>query len=153
MRVGVRGSFSKWLNILSGVPQGSILGPLLSLLFVNELPNWIINEIQMFADNTQLWTNVTSAAEDSISLQIDLDSLQAWSVEWKLHINPEKCKVMHIGHSHDTKYYLKGDKRVVVQSVTKEKDLGVPVGLFLPVFVNNKYRQKKSYRHTSICKQ
>ena len=56
MRVGVRGSFSKWLKVLSGVPQGLILGPLLFLLFVNELPNWIMNEVKMFADDTKLWT-------------------------------------------------------------------------------------------------
>jgi len=91
MRVGVRGSISKWLKVLSGVPQGSILGPLLFLLFVNEFPNWTMNEMKMFADDKKLWTKVTSA-EDSILLQMDLDSLQAWSVEWKLHFNPEKCK-------------------------------------------------------------
>jgi len=87
MRVGVRGSISKWLKVLSGVPQGSILGPLLFLLFVNEFPNWTMNEMKMFADDKKLWTKVTSA-EDSISLHMDLDSLQACSVEWKLHFNP-----------------------------------------------------------------
>ena len=79
----------------------------------------------MFADDTKLWTKNTSA-EDSISLQKDLDSLQAWSEEWQLHFNPENCKVMHIGHFQDTKYYMKeGDKRVEVQSVTQEEDIGV----------------------------
>ena len=73
MRVGVRGSFSKWLKVLSGVPQGSMLGPLLFLLFVNALPNWIMNEMKMLADDRKLWTTVTSA-EDSISLQKDLNS-------------------------------------------------------------------------------
>jgi len=56
IRVGVRGSFSKWLKVLSGVPQGLILGPLLFLQYVKELPNWIMNEMKMFVDDTKLWT-------------------------------------------------------------------------------------------------
>ena len=79
----------------------------------------------MFADDTKLWAKVTSA-EDSISLHKDLDSQQAWSEEWQLHFNPDKCKAMHIGHFQDLKYYMKdGDKRVEVLSVMEEKDLGV----------------------------
>jgi len=57
--------------------------------------NLIMNEMKMFVDDTKLWIKLTSA-EDSISFQMDLDSLQAWSVEWKLHFNPKKCNVMHI---------------------------------------------------------
>ena len=105
LRVGVRGSFSKWLNVLSGVPQGSILGPLLFLIFVNEIPRWIVNDMKMFADDTKLWTRISSP-EDSESLQLDLDSLAAWSNEWQLYFNPEKCKVMHIGNPYDTKHYI-----------------------------------------------
>ena len=52
MRVGVRGSFSDWIQVLSGVPQGSVLGPLLFLLFVNDLPEWIMGNLKMFADDT-----------------------------------------------------------------------------------------------------
>jgi hypothetical protein len=113
------------LNVLSGVPQGSILGPLLFLIFVNELPNWIVNDMKMFADDTKLWTKISSP-EDSESLQLDLDSLAAWSNEWQLYFNPEKCKVMHIGHPYDTKYYMHEEgTKVEVQSVVEEKDLGV----------------------------
>ena len=55
MRVRVRNSFSEWVSVLSGVPQGSVLGPLLFLLFVNDLPDWIRNNIRMFADDTKIW--------------------------------------------------------------------------------------------------
>ena len=54
MRVGVRGSFSDWIQVLSGVPQGSVLRPLLFLLFVNDLPEFVGN-LKMFADDTKLW--------------------------------------------------------------------------------------------------
>ena len=53
MRVGVHGSFSEWVVVLSGVPQGSVLGPLLFLVFVNDLLDWVVNGISMFADDTK----------------------------------------------------------------------------------------------------
>jgi len=54
MKVGIRGSFSDWIEVLSGVPQGSVLGPLLFLLFVNDLPDWIKNSMRMFADDVKI---------------------------------------------------------------------------------------------------
>ena len=56
------------------VPQGSVLGPLLFLLFVNDLPRWIVNSMKMFADDTKLWCRIETES-DSESLQKDLDSL------------------------------------------------------------------------------
>ena len=78
MRVGLRGAFSNLLEVLSGVPQGSVLGPLLFLLFVNELPLWIVNNMKMFADDTKMWTKIKSAT-DGASLQSDLNQLTDWS--------------------------------------------------------------------------
>jgi len=64
MRVEVRGSFSDWINVLSGVPQGSVLGPLLFLLFVNDLPEWIVGNLKMFADDDiKLCTWITLKSE------------------------------------------------------------------------------------------
>jgi len=59
MRVVVNGHFSAWLEVMSGVPQGSVLGPLLFLIFANDLPDWIKTNICMFAD-TKIWTRITS---------------------------------------------------------------------------------------------
>jgi len=75
MRVGIRECFSEWISILSGIPQGSVLGPLLFLLFVNDLPDWILTSMRMFADDT-IWTRI-SATTDSVKLQNGLDSLTA----------------------------------------------------------------------------
>ena len=63
---------------ISGVPQGSVLGPLLFLLFVNDVPRWIVNSMKMFADDTKLLCR-NETKSDSESLQKDLDSLANWS--------------------------------------------------------------------------
>ena len=125
MRVTLGGSFSEWIRVLSGVPQGSLLGPLLFLLFVNELPKWIQTNMKMFADDTKLW-NMVSSVSDSQLIQKDLDSLSAWSEKWLLRFNPAKCKVMHVGHNLDTKYSMKDEAGMLeLQVVAEEKDLGV----------------------------
>ena len=125
MRVGVRGTYSGWLDVISGVPQGSVLGPLLFLLFVNELPSWIVTNMKMFADDTKLWNKVNSVA-DGQKLQGDLDRLMDWSDKWLLKFNAAKCKVMHVGHSLDTRYFIRDETGPVqLQSVDEERDLGV----------------------------
>jgi len=95
------------------------------VLFVNEIPSWIVNSIRMFADDMKLWANIRTV-EESLTLQMDLDSLSAWTNDWLLRFNPQKCKVMHIGHNIDTKYYMIDETgKVELQSVSVEKDLGV----------------------------
>ena len=63
--------------------RGSVLGPLVFLLFVNELPSWIMSDMKMFADNTKVWCGIKSEV-DSITLQEDLDGLHLWSKTWQL---------------------------------------------------------------------
>jgi len=127
MKVGLRGTFSQLLEVLSGVPQGSVLGPLLFLLYVNELPSWIKCDMRMFADDTKLWCRITKDADSSV-LQDDLDSLQSWSDIWQLKFNADKCKVMHIGHSLKTTYYMgEASSRKELNVVQQERDLGVIV--------------------------
>jgi len=74
---------------------------------------------------TKIWTRITSV-KDSESLQSDLNSLSRWSENWLLRLNPEKCKVMHIRHSHNTFYTIRQDEKDwSLQETTEEKDLGV----------------------------
>ena len=125
MRVMVNGNSSSWVEVVSGVPQGSVLGPLLFLLSVNDLPDWVKSSIKMFADDTMLWSTIRSASDGKI-LQDNLNSLKNWSDKWLLKFNPEKCKVMHVGHSIPTEYTLQeNDKTFKLQAVDKEKDLGI----------------------------
>jgi len=93
MRDRVHGSFSNRAEVLSGVPQGSVLGPLLFLLFVNDLPSVIKSHIRMFADDTKIWRTIKNET-NSIQLQQDLDNMESWCQEWLLKLNPSKCKVM-----------------------------------------------------------
>jgi len=65
MRVRIRDSFSDWREVLNGVPQGSVLGPRLFLLFVNDLPDWIKNGMRMFADYVKIW-NVRPLSEQML---------------------------------------------------------------------------------------
>ena len=101
MRAKVRGDHSDWVSVTSGVPQGSVLGLLLFLVFVNDIPEWIWTSVKMFANDTKLWTRI-STLKDSHVLQDDPDNLMYWSDKWKLGFNPQKCKTMHVGHSVNT---------------------------------------------------
>ena len=126
MRVTVKGSYSHWVEVISGVPQGSVLGPLLFLIYVNDLPLWIKTNIKMFADDTKLW-NIIRHESDSRDLQEDLDRLREWSNNWLLDFNIEKCKVMHVGHKLTTSYSIPRTDGALCRlaEVDEEKDLGV----------------------------
>ena len=81
--------------MLSGVPQGSVLGPCLFLAYINDLPDSITSRARLFADDTIVYMTIKSQA-DSLLLQKDLDRLQVWEHNWKMEFNPEKCEVLHI---------------------------------------------------------
>ena len=123
-RVCVRGITSSWAEVLSGVPQGSVLGPILFLIYINDLEFGIRNWILKFADDTKIFSRVNSIA-DRERLQNDLDKLISWSEEWQMLFNISKCKVMHIGKSKlESHYFMKNQQ---LETVCQEKDLGVMI--------------------------
>ena len=85
------------INVTSGVPQGSVLGPLLFLIYINDLPDYIQNNstVKMFADDTIIYHSITNQ-QDTNALQEDLDALQRWESDWLMHFHPHKCQTMHI---------------------------------------------------------
>ena len=129
MRTIINGYGSIWVEVLSGMPQGSVLGPLLFLLFVNDIPEWVRNSIRMFADDTKIWAKIRTA-EDGDSLQRDLDRLVEWSNLWLLSFNPAKCKVMHIAHNIETKYSIQQD---MLATTDEERDLGIVTTSYMKV--------------------
>ena len=93
--VQFRGSSSNWLPVLSGVPQGSVLGPLLLNLFVLDLPNFVQSNLPQYADDTLLYRPIYS--EDDVTImQKDLDNIISWCILNKMCLNADKCKVMRL---------------------------------------------------------
>ena len=92
-RVCVNGVLSTWCLVLSGVPQGSVLGPILFLIFINDLDLNIHNLLIKFADDTKLCAKI-STNEDIEKLQEDLNTLQEWARDWQMQFNVQMCKVM-----------------------------------------------------------
>jgi ribonuclease P/MRP protein subunit RPP40 len=88
MRVGIQGSFSEWADVLSGVPQGSVFGLVLFLVFVNDLLDGVTDGIKMFADDAKIWKPIVKI-EDKEVLEEDLSKLVAWSEEWLLKFNTD----------------------------------------------------------------
>ena len=85
-------------SVLSGVPQGSILGPILFVLFINDLPININSEtnIALYADDTKIWRPIKSELDQKL-LQSDINSLNQWAQANKMKFHPKKCKVLSIG--------------------------------------------------------
>ena len=82
-RVVLRGTPSKWLPVISGVPQGSVLGPLLFLIYINDIDEEVQSSLLKFADDTKILRPINSAADHQI-LQRDLDGLHQWSLKWQM---------------------------------------------------------------------
>ena len=123
-RVVINGEVSAWKKVTSGVPQGSVLGPLLFLIFINDIDVSIGSRICKFADDTKLY-RIVDDANDSSLLQSDLDRLISWSHTWQMSFNVSKCKVIHFGSSNLKFNYCMNNTNL--DCVDDEKDLGVVV--------------------------
>ena len=123
-QVVLDGSHSPWTEVASGVPQGSVLGPLLFLVYVNDLPDAVHCDIKLFADDAKLFSRVTCDSESAL-LQADLGALTSWSATWLMPFNQGKCKVLHIGQANQAfQYEMDG---VPLDSTSVEKDLGISI--------------------------
>lgn len=96
-RVFLNGSCSDWAQVVSGVPQGSVLGPLLFLLYINDIGEGIQSTIRLFADDCVLYREIRGR-NDSYIFQKDLNHLDSWSEKWQMKFNVKKCCVMHISN-------------------------------------------------------
>ena len=138
-KVKVNNCFSSVVKVTSGVPQGSVLGPLLFIIYVNDLPLVDQCKLELFADDTKV-INTVSVPGDEGRLQVCLDRLGIWSVDNKLPFNVDKCKVMCF--SRRTSLNMRFPYSIndcFLNFVFCERDLGViltssldPVGLTLP---------------------
>ena len=132
-RVAIERTFSSWVPVTSGVPQGSILGPFLFLLYVNDLPDALSNStsIALFADDA-ICSRVVRNSDDCTALQQDLNSVSIWSQDWGLSFNKNKREVLRISRKRNSilesptvNPYTTNDHQLAV--VPPSKDLGVLV--------------------------
>ena len=126
-RVMVNAEESDWREVSSGIPQGSVLGPCLFIIYINDLPKAVQSETKIFADDTKVYAEVAEGGAER--LQDDIDSLQDWSRAWQIEFNRDKCAVVHLGKNNPRhEYYMKsGDDVQVLNKSSGEKDLGVLV--------------------------
>ena len=123
-QVVLDGEVSGQMPVVSGVPQGSVLGPLLFLIFINDLPSSVISKTRLFADDCILYRHITNQ-NDCFILQNDLDHLAHWEDTWGMQFHPQKCNSLSITRSHTPfkhDYTLKGH---TLESVHTAKYLGV----------------------------
>ena len=122
----LNGEDSDWAAVLSGVPQGSILGPLLFIIFINDIDMvlHLIEVVKKFADDTKVGHRV-GTPEQRDQLQAALDGLTEWARDWGMTFNVKKCKVMHLGRGNERQQYKMED--TVLESTEEERDVGVAI--------------------------
>lgn len=123
--VKVNGSKSFPADVTSGIPQGSVLGPLLFVLYINDLLDGITSDGLLYADDAKIFRLISSSS-DARKLQMDILKLEDWSKCWLLNFHLEKCHVLTLGKfdniKHTERYTIYGDE---LEHVSEEKDLGV----------------------------
>ena len=122
------GEESDSIPVNSGVPQGSVLVPILLLAYINDLPEEICSQVRLFADDTALYLTI-KGEEDSTALQKDLDTLSVWESKWDMQFNPSKCQVIQVTgakspYKSEYRYILRGQ---VLETVTCARYIGVDI--------------------------
>ena len=122
----MNGKFSDWRNVSSGVPQGSVLGPILFLIYINDLDEDVKRKISKFAADTKIVNRVMSLSQQQ-ELQNDLNTLGEWAVDSQMFFNVNKCNVLHIGNRNVQASYTMNGIQLAKVKVEQEKDLGVVI--------------------------
>ena len=148
--VNVEGAFSSWKEVISGIPQGSVIGPILFVIFINDMPTQVVhNFCKLFADDCKLFGPVISSGENLV--QSDLAKLEQWSKIWQLPFNAKKCKVMHFGYNNPKREYTLNGQ--VLESTEAEKDLGVMVDDKLKFHIHTAFAVKKANQMLGVIKR
>ena len=122
--VVVDGKQSSLIDVVSGVPQGTVLGPLLFLLHINDLPSVVSSKVRLFADDCLIYRNIKNK-EDQIALQKDLNLLENWGNTWGMRFNAAKCNITQMSRTRDPKLFNYSLTGQVLDEVMDTKYLGV----------------------------
>lgn len=121
--VTVNQSDSPMSKVLSGVPQGSVIGPLLFLIYINDLPAKLHSSINLYADDCVIYREISNTNDANV-LQNDLDTITRWCEDWLMTLNINKCKVMHVSRKNSPNFNYT-IQNTLLQSVNSYKYLGV----------------------------
>ena len=125
------GEVSNGKSVLSGVPQGSVLGPILLLVYINDLYEGVTGKMLKFADDTKLFRKNKEIGDKQRLLQDDIDKLVSWSDKCQMLFNFRKCKCLHTGPGNTGMNYEIGG--TILSKTVKEKYLGVTVNAIIKV--------------------
>ena len=141
MRVIVENEASAETTVHSGVPQGTVLGPLLFLVHINDLPDRVRSSIvRLFADDCLLYRTISSL-RDHVLLQEDLRQLEAWASDWGMHFNASKCYILSINNKSSYYYQL---NNTILQNIDNNPYLGLLISKDLKIGEPHRKSQQKS---------
>jgi len=129
-RVVVNGTCSSWSPVKSGVPQGTVLGPILFLIFINDLPDAIKSSIKLFADDTVIYRKIETS-DDQLILQKDLQLLETWASRWQMKFAPKKCHTLRITLKKNPSEFTYNLYNTMIEGVKFHKHLGVYISCSL----------------------
>ncbi len=114
------------MEVTSGVPQGSVLAPIMFVIYINDMTEGVTGYMNMFTDDAKIMRKVANE-EDCVALNQDLDRIREWSRKWEMTFNTKKCSVLEFGRSNRriSGNYSLSNERIMKQ--TEEKDLGVTI--------------------------
>ncbi|XP_065679099.1 uncharacterized protein LOC101234374 [Hydra vulgaris] len=139
---------SSWLEVFSGVPQGSVLGPILFIIFVNDISDIVNHPCKIYADDTKLTARLDHPLASQM-LQTDIYNIADWCNTWKMKLNLDKCKIMHIGKKNNFYVYLmpaNSNNSVELASTLVERDLGIMITPDLKWHNNSTFATNKANR-------